>query len=108
RYFHSIGRAEPRGLHPARGSSFHHRAGAGRLLGFERRIQGGYSRERPLPGCQCLTEPMNMNTAAIAASTAEVSPLPDMRIDGQRLWDALMELAQIGATKKGGVCRLAL
>ena len=49
-----------------------------------------------------------MNTAAIAASTAEVSPLPDMRIDGQRLWDALMELAQIGATKKGGVCRLAL
>ncbi|GGY49917.1 Zn-dependent hydrolase [Pseudoduganella albidiflava] len=31
-----------------------------------------------------------------------------LRIDGQRLWDALMELAQIGATEKGGVKRLAL
>jgi len=31
-----------------------------------------------------------------------------LRINGDRLWAALMELAQIGATKKGGVCRLAL
>jgi N-carbamoyl-L-amino-acid hydrolase len=31
-----------------------------------------------------------------------------LRIDGKRLWDSLMELAQIGATAKGGVCRLAL
>ncbi|MBT9458326.1 MAG: Zn-dependent hydrolase [Burkholderiaceae bacterium] len=31
-----------------------------------------------------------------------------LRINGDRLWVALMELAQIGATKKGGVCRLAL
>jgi beta-ureidopropionase / N-carbamoyl-L-amino-acid hydrolase len=31
-----------------------------------------------------------------------------MRINGQRLWDSLMEMAQIGATPKGGVCRLAL
>lgn len=31
-----------------------------------------------------------------------------LRIDGQRLWAALMELAQIGATPKGGVCRLTL
>jgi len=29
-------------------------------------------------------------------------------IDSQRLWDALMELARIGATPKGGVRRLAL
>lgn len=49
-----------------------------------------------------------MNTSTIATSTVEVSPLPDLRIDGQRLWDALMELARIGATEKGGVCRLAL
>lgn len=33
---------------------------------------------------------------------------PDLRIDGSRLWRALMELAQIGATPKGGVRRLAL
>ncbi len=32
----------------------------------------------------------------------------DLRIDGDRLWGSLMDLAQIGATKKGGVCRLAL
>lgn len=29
-------------------------------------------------------------------------------INGGRLWDTLMELARIGATAKGGVCRLAL
>jgi N-carbamoyl-L-amino-acid hydrolase len=30
------------------------------------------------------------------------------RIDAQRLWQSLMTLAEIGATPKGGVCRLAL
>jgi len=30
------------------------------------------------------------------------------KINGQRLWDSLMEMAKIGATPKGGVCRLAL
>jgi N-carbamoyl-L-amino-acid hydrolase len=29
-------------------------------------------------------------------------------INGKRLWDSLMELAKIGGTQKGGVCRLAL
>lgn len=31
-----------------------------------------------------------------------------LRINGQRLWASLMELAEIGATPKGGVCRLTL
>ena len=31
-----------------------------------------------------------------------------LRINGSRLWDSLMMLASIGATPKGGVCRLAL
>src|SRR5215472_16004663 len=31
----------------------------------------------------------------------------NLRIDGERLWASLMELARIGATEKGGVCRLA-
>ena len=39
-------------------------------------------------------------------------PLPEhiqaLRINGERLWASLMELAQIGATPKGGVCRLTL
>ncbi len=29
-------------------------------------------------------------------------------VNGKRLWDSLMELARIGETPKGGVCRLAL
>ena len=32
----------------------------------------------------------------------------DPRINGERLWASLMEMAKIGATPKGGVCRLAL
>ena len=32
----------------------------------------------------------------------------NVRINGQRLWDSLMEMAKIGATEKGGNCRLAL
>src|SRR5262249_11655579 len=31
-----------------------------------------------------------------------------LRIDGERLWRSLMDLARIGATPKGGVCRLTL
>ena len=31
-----------------------------------------------------------------------------LRINGDRLWDSLMELAKIGGTQKGGVCRLTL
>ncbi|MBS0508394.1 MAG: M20/M25/M40 family metallo-hydrolase, partial [Proteobacteria bacterium] len=34
--------------------------------------------------------------------------LAALRIDGARLWQSLMDLAQIGATPKGGVCRIAL
>ena len=48
-----------------------------------------------------------------------MSPLPrdrqpefldvqNLQIDGQRLWDTLMRTAQIGATPKGGICRLTL
>ena len=34
--------------------------------------------------------------------------ISQVRINGERLWASLMELAQIGATPKGGVCRLTL
>ncbi len=43
-----------------------------------------------------------MTTLATPPDTAR------LRIDGDRLWASLMELAQIGATPKGGVCRIAL
>ncbi|MBU2533826.1 MAG: Zn-dependent hydrolase, partial [Alphaproteobacteria bacterium] len=32
----------------------------------------------------------------------------NLRVDGERLWDSLMEMAKIGATPKGGVKRLTL
>ena len=41
-------------------------------------------------------------------TTATPLDIDKVRINGQRLWDSLMELAQIGATPKGGVCRLTL
>ena len=34
--------------------------------------------------------------------------MQNLQIDGQRLWDTLMHTAQIGATAKGGICRLTL
>ena len=34
--------------------------------------------------------------------------MPALKVDGSRLWNSLMELAKIGATPKGGVCRLTL
>ena len=37
-----------------------------------------------------------------------MTDLRNLSIDGQRLWDSLMEMAKIGATEKGGCCRLAL
>lgn len=41
------------------------------------------------------------------AGAAPTNPDP-LRVDGDRLWDSLMTLARIGATEKGGVCRLTL
>jgi beta-ureidopropionase / N-carbamoyl-L-amino-acid hydrolase len=32
----------------------------------------------------------------------------NLQVNGERLWASLMELAKIGATEKGGVCRLAV
>ena len=34
--------------------------------------------------------------------------MDELRINGERLWQSLMDLAAIGATEKGGVKRLAL
>ena len=34
--------------------------------------------------------------------------MKNITINGERLWDSLMQMAKIGATAKGGGCRLAL
>ena len=47
-------------------------------------------------------------TLATPATPATPAIGPALSIDGDRLWDSLMQLATIGATDKGGVCRLAL
>ncbi len=39
---------------------------------------------------------------------ATATDISSIRINGERLWASLMELAKIGATPKGGVCRLTL
>jgi N-carbamoyl-L-amino-acid hydrolase len=46
-----------------------------------------------------------MNAVSEALKT---EPSTSIKIDGKRLWDSLMTMAKIGATPKGGVCRLAL
>ncbi len=48
-----------------------------------------------------------MNALAVEKSKSAVD-IDTIRINGDRLWASLMELAQIGATPKGGVCRLTL
>ena len=48
-----------------------------------------------------------MNTRSEIFDSLPVAPVP-LRVDGARLWQSLMQLAEIGATAKGGVCRLAL
>lgn len=50
-------------------------------------------------------QPMNTISETLASFTGASSSL---RIDGGRLWRSLMALAEIGATPKGGVRRLAL
>ena len=48
---------------------------------------------------------MTKPTGVLHSPESATGPL---RVDGGRLWRSLMELARIGATPKGGVCRLAL
>jgi beta-ureidopropionase / N-carbamoyl-L-amino-acid hydrolase len=48
-----------------------------------------------------------MNEAVMNKTRANAA-IDTVRINGERLWKTLMELAQIGATPKGGVCRLTL
>jgi N-carbamoyl-L-amino-acid hydrolase len=50
-----------------------------------------------------------MATSSTAGPDAAPTPAHDaLAIDADRLWDSLMTLARIGATDKGGVCRLTL
>ena len=49
---------------------------------------------------------MSTNTNAIVSDDMGSAAIP--AINGERLWDSLMQMAKIGATKKGGCCRLAL
>ena len=51
---------------------------------------------------------MNTTMNPITTSPAATAAIAGLRINGERLWASLMELAQIGATPKGGVCRLTL
>ncbi len=45
---------------------------------------------------------------AVSEALKHSEPATSIKVDGKRLWDSLMTMAKIGATPKGGVCRLAL
>ena len=49
---------------------------------------------------------MNQVSPEVGSDPAPAHPA--LRIDGARLWQRLMTLAAIGATPRGGVCRIAL
>ncbi|SOE65956.1 N-carbamoyl-L-amino-acid hydrolase [Caballeronia arationis] len=51
---------------------------------------------------------MNAVTDATTDAIGEAGLDTSIKVNGQRLWDSLMTMAKIGATPKGGVCRLAL
>lgn len=51
---------------------------------------------------------MNAVTDATTNANEAASLDASLKVNGQRLWDSLMTMAKIGATPKGGVCRLAL
>ncbi|APH53537.1 N-carbamoyl-L-amino acid hydrolase [Granulibacter bethesdensis] len=59
-------------------------------------LQGLAGRARSLPHRTCSRQEQGSMSGS------------NRRINGERLWDSLMEMAQIGATPKGGVRRLAL
>jgi N-carbamoyl-L-amino-acid hydrolase len=48
------------------------------------------------------------NKSMPSSSASHNADITGLRINGARLWQSLMDLARIGATEKGGVCRLAL
>ena len=46
--------------------------------------------------------------SGMSASENLSVPAGNIAIDGERMWATIMETAQIGATPKGGICRLTL
>src|SRR5258706_5616224 len=53
------------------------------------------------------TPPRGADAEGVLGANKEHA-MPELRINGDRLWASLMEMAKIGATPKGGVCRLTL
>jgi hypothetical protein len=60
----------------------------------------------PISERNCHTQAMKLEFITMTITTA--TSIESIRINGERLWASLMELAKIGATPKGGVCRLTL
>ena len=56
----------------------------------------------------CREARFTIRNTGIPISGGEPTVTRNMQVDGQRLWNSLLEMAKIGETAKGGVCRLAL
>ncbi len=63
--------------------------------------------QAPSPKLPLASKPNAPEPAPHTISTGAVS-MQNLTIDPQRLWDTLMETAQIGGTPKGGICRVTL
>lgn len=53
----------------------------------------------------CKHRPMK---SAVAETSPQALGAAALQVNGERLWKSLMEMAKIGATQKGGCCRIAL
>lgn len=51
---------------------------------------------------------MRDDSEAHQATQTSSAATPDLKVNGARLWASLERMAEIGATPRGGVCRLAL
>lgn len=49
-----------------------------------------------------------MSTTTASVIQGNIGKTQTPTVNGERLWDSLMQMAKIGATEKGGCCRLAL
>src|SRR5438128_391361 len=80
------------------------------LFGFSHAAWAPVGDKRPRLG-QCGKEgggsSFTVNSGAKSDYNIKDLRVRNLTVNGERLWASLMELAQIGATEKGGVCRLA-
>src|SRR5260221_8543307 len=70
-------------------------------------ITGAIVRAKPAAAQVAATAQLWQDAPDSEGPGRQEAGMRNLTVNGERLWASLMELAQIGATEKGGVCRLA-